>query len=66
MTPALQTRRDLDQMTCEDCDGDGTEGLYLRCGQHPDALTLPFYVQGELRLECSECMQVYASIPVAG
>ena len=65
MTP-LTTRPELDQMVCRDCDGDGTEGVYLACDQHPAALTLPFYVEGELRLECAECMRVYSCMPVAG
>jgi hypothetical protein len=64
--PALQTRRDLDELTCEDCDGDGTEGLYLHCHEHPDSTTLAFYVESELRLECAMCGQTYAHIAVAG
>jgi hypothetical protein len=66
MTMALTTRAELDQAVCPDCDGEGHEGLYLCCDKHPAALTLPFYIEGELRLECAECMNTYISIPVAG
>ena len=63
---ALTTRADLDREVCPDCDGEGTEGLYLACDEHPDALALAFYIEGELRLECAECGQTFVSVPVAG
>lgn len=50
---ALTLRSELDQLPCSDC-GD-MHALYLCCDEHPAALTLPFYLEGELRLECAEC-----------
>jgi hypothetical protein len=65
MAAALTTRADLDAMPCADCGHTG-QALYLSCPEHRDALTLAFYREGELLLECAECMATYLVIPVAG
>jgi hypothetical protein len=61
--PALTLRAELDQLPCSDCGG--MNALYLCCNQHPTALTLPFYTEGELRLECAECGEIYITVRVA-
>jgi hypothetical protein len=65
MSTALTTRADLDAMPCEDC-GETGQALYLPCPEHRDALSLPFYSEGELRLECGACGTIYLRAPVAG
>jgi Zn ribbon nucleic-acid-binding protein len=65
MSTTLTTRKDLDAMPCADCGHTG-QALYLPCPEHRAALTLAFYRQGELLLECAECGSVYLTIPVAG
>jgi hypothetical protein len=67
MTTALTTRADLDQLRCEEPGCDQTNPgvvLFPRC--HGDALTIPLYLDGELRLECAECGEIWLAIPVAG
>jgi hypothetical protein len=66
MTGPLTTRADLDQQRCADCGMDEPPSLWLCCPNHRDTLSLPFYAEGELRLECAECGTIYLRVPIAG
>jgi Zn ribbon nucleic-acid-binding protein len=65
MGPALTLRKDLDAMPCAGCGHTG-QALYLACPEHRTGLTLAFYREGELLLECAECGTMYMTVPVAG
>jgi hypothetical protein len=67
MTIALTTRGELDQLKCEDpCCEEMNPGVVLFPSCHPESLTIPLYIDGELRMECGECGGIWMSVPVAG
>ena len=62
--PPVMTREELDLIRCDEPSCDEINPgvvLFPRC--HPDVLTIPLYIDGELRLECAECGTIYLSRP---
>ena len=58
-------KEDLDMLRCP-CGSPACEGpVFFHCRQHKEAPTWTSYYDGEIRVTCSECEGLIASIAVA-